>query len=313
MQRQLTPDSVTEAHFFDFDSTLMNSPDPDPGKAVYEEQLGVPYPHLGWWGREESLHECLDVQPHQEVVERLLKCDGEHQCRVLLTNRQYKLRHVVKALLDKHGMVLDEFAFKRDEADKPERLLQLLARYPNVKRVFCYDDDTEVALPRLTALNEQLAARGIEINVFRVLDGRVTPYDDAASRATIPSYCGVVLTEVSRRFLIRELESSVEIPSGWEVIAHHMTTKMGPLPEHLKERLGERVGLEVIGYGFLPDKALAVRLAPDGFPSRSEVPHVTVAVNRASGGKPYDSNKITEWMVLNAPISLVGIVAEVYQ
>ena len=37
------------------DGVLIDSPVPETGKLLYEEIKGEVYPHIGWWGRAESL------------------------------------------------------------------------------------------------------------------------------------------------------------------------------------------------------------------------------------------------------------------
>ena len=48
-----------ELHVWDFDGTLVNTPVPDTGRAQYESETGLPWPHKGWWGRAESLEHPL--------------------------------------------------------------------------------------------------------------------------------------------------------------------------------------------------------------------------------------------------------------
>lgn len=74
--------------------------------------------------------------------------------------------------------------------------------------------------------------------------------------------------------------------------------------EHTKERDYELIATH-FGY---TDKVLAVRV--EGFPSKNEVPHVTVAVNRKEGGKPFMSNQIENWEELEEPLTLYGKVKE---
>tara|TARA_R100000234_G_scaffold103753_1_gene73326 strand:+ start:173 stop:616 length:444 start_codon:yes stop_codon:yes gene_type:complete len=109
------------------------------------------------------------------------------------------------------------------------------------------------------------------------------------------SYSGVVLDEPSKQKLL-----ALDIPEGWEPIAHHMTITMGPLM-HPKGKhdfsktypVGTEVELPVIAVG-LDERAMAVKVeAPNPIKTKS-FPHVTVAVNRAEGGKPFHSNKIPE-------------------
>jgi hypothetical protein len=102
------------------------------------------------------------------------------------------------------------------------------------------------------------------------------------------SYSAVVLDEESASTLKREFIDKV--PSGWEWIGHHMTIKMGELPDNLKPQLGQEVDLLVVELG-IDERAMAVKVADQGL-STNPVPHITLAVNRAGGGKPFHSNKI---------------------
>lgn len=54
--------------------------------------------------------------------------------------------------------------------------------------------------------------------------------------------------------------------------------------------------------------AMAVKV--NGYISKNKIPHITIAVNVAGGGKPVMSNNITDWQPMN-PVSLKGTVSEV--
>ena len=45
-------------------------------------------------------------------------------------------------------------------------------------------------------------------------------------------------------------------------------------------------------------------------PSKNEIKHITLAVNRKNGGKPFLSNKLKQWSPTN-PLTLKGIIKEV--
>lgn len=116
-------------------------------------------------------------------------------------------------------------------------------------------------------------------------------------------YSAVVLDGGSRASLLARLEHA--IPKGWDVIAHHMTIAFGkPVPN--QEDLGKEVILTVTELGS-SDMALAVRV--EGYPSKNEIPHVTIAIN-PNGGKAVMSNDITEWMKLK-PFNISGKVTEI--
>ena len=125
------------------------------------------------------------------------------------------------------------------------------------------------------------------------------------------SYSAVVLDDESAKRLRDEFSSVV--PSGWEWVGHHMTIKMGELPENLKSKAGETVGILVEKLG-IDDRAMAVQVADNGL-SLNDIPHVTLAVNRSGGGKPFHSNKIpTEnWKPVPNRFKISGIIQEIPQ
>ena len=130
------------------------------------------------------------------------------------------------------------------------------------------------------------------------------------------SYSGVVLDDKSRQQLL-----NLDIPEGWEPVAHHMTITLGPLA-HKKGKhdfseaypVGSEVEIPVVAIG-IDERAMAVKVQPPSEVSKKiSFPHVTVAVNREGGGKPFHSNKIPEenFQPLTG-ITLRGTVEEVPQ
>jgi hypothetical protein len=101
-------------------------------------------------------------------------------------------------------------------------------------------------------------------------------------------YSAVVLDEKSRNILLERFKSV--IPNDWKTIAHHMTIAFGKGVDN-PEDLGQEVTLKVIELG-ISDMAIAARV--EGYPSKNEVPHITLAIN-PNGGKPFMSNQITNW------------------
>jgi hypothetical protein len=85
-----------------------------------------------------------------------------------------------------------------------------------------------------------------------------------------------------------------EIPNHWERIAHHMTINMGgPGDGPANHMLGETVEITVVSFA-KDAKVMAVGVET-ACPSTNERKHVTVAVNRMGGGKPFHSNKLDNW------------------
>ncbi len=108
------------------------------------------------------------------------------------------------------------------------------------------------------------------------------------------SYSAVVLDDTSRQQLL-----DLDIPEGWEPVAHHMTITMGSLVHKNGKYdfaqdypVGSTVELPIVAVG-QDERAMAVQVhAPHPITKKTAFPHVTVAVNREGGGKPFHSNKI---------------------
>ncbi len=118
------------------------------------------------------------------------------------------------------------------------------------------------------------------------------------------SYSAVVLDKQSRDAILNHLS----IPNGWKTICHHMTIKLGELPDNLKNRIGEKVTLRINKLGE-SDKALAVGVDTDL--SMNAIPHITVAINVANGAKPKDSNDIKDWKDLSESFNVTGKIEEI--
>ena len=122
------------------------------------------------------------------------------------------------------------------------------------------------------------------------------------------SYSAVVLDAKSRERLINFFNMKGLIPPNTEILADHMTINMGELDPKYIKYLGLPVRLNVEDYA-INDKVLAAGVS--GFYSQNAKQHITIAVNRAGGGKPMMSNELTDWQKINQPLALVGKVTEV--
>ena len=120
------------------------------------------------------------------------------------------------------------------------------------------------------------------------------------------SYSAIVLDDSSRQRLIDKFNNI--IPEGWDVIAHHMTINLGEIDPEYEKYLGLPIRLTVNDIA-MDDKVIAVGVS--GFNTRNPKAHITLAVNRANGGKPVMSNNLTNWERLRRPLSLRGKVTQV--
>jgi len=116
-----------------------------------------------------------------------------------------------------------------------------------------------------------------------------------------PSYSGLL---IEKNYKLLELV--YDLDSDWERIAHHMTIKLGSLPEGLVK--GTRVKIVATEIGKIEGKVIAVKVKTN-IESYNDTKHITLAVNRNNGGKPFMSNNITEWTPIDK-IELVGIISE---
>lgn len=135
------------------------------------------------------------------------------------------------------------------------------------------------------------------------------------------SYSAVVLDDRSRERLLKKFGEF--IPDGWEIIGDpnnpdydpvfdhfHMTINMGEIKPELEKYLGLPVPLSVVSFA-QDDKVIAVGVT--GFESANAHPHITLAVNRVAGAKPYMSNNLQRWDHINKSLRVVGKVTEIPQ
>lgn len=116
------------------------------------------------------------------------------------------------------------------------------------------------------------------------------------------SYTAAVLSTSSRAIVMERVGDLV--PEGWEIVNHHCTCHMGP--PIATDRLGETAYLVADAYA-MDDRVIAIRIANAGEISKNETPHVTVAVNRKDGAKPFESNNLKKWIEFPAGQHLVLI------
>lgn len=159
-----TDSNPTILNVFDFDGTLMDSPTPDKGKNLYKNITGQEYPHVGWWGRLESL-EPFDVKPIKQTMEYYKEySELPNSTTILMTNRIPIFEKVVKEKLE--GLyVFDYYNFKNDNREKPERISEILRNNPSIKTINIFDDMDE-QIERFNIFKEQNP--NLEINIFQI-------------------------------------------------------------------------------------------------------------------------------------------------
>jgi len=127
---------------YDFDGTLMDSPEPETGKQIWKEKTGQEYPHQGWWGRKESLDtDVFDIKPFPNILGKL-KADmaDPDTTTIILTSRMEKLRPQLENILNLNGIKVDELITKNGSDDKGDVILKIENYNQDLEEIVVYDD-----------------------------------------------------------------------------------------------------------------------------------------------------------------------------
>ncbi len=165
---------INKISFYDFDGTLIYSPNPETGKKEWERIKGKPYPHIGWWGRSESLDlEVFDIKPIRSVLS-LIKEDisNPNTFVVVLTSRLKKLEEPVKDVLNGLNIYPDVYDLKKDNKNKGERVLEYLKKFPDIHQINVYDDNYEREIISYKNI-ETLIPKNIDLNIFYVVGDKI--------------------------------------------------------------------------------------------------------------------------------------------
>lgn len=184
---------ITRLVVYDFDQTIMDTPLPDRGREIWKEKTGEEYPHVGWWGREESLDmDVFDIQPYPSVVNSLKDDMTRNDTyTVVLTSRIEKLRPQVEGILRHHGIPYHELLLKRgNDGEKNDRVEALLRKLPStIKEVNLFDDrDKEFrAFTKLQTDNPELT-----INIYKCDEGKIVLLNSS------PSINEIIVDEIKK-------------------------------------------------------------------------------------------------------------------
>lgn len=128
------PPGIKRIAVFDFDDTLVFTPNPEEGIPSYEKATGKPwivrdkqtalahgfpanFQRTGWWGRKETLHPPI-FEPHPEKLNQSVANvfhgfrDDAHTYVVVMTGRGANNGGRVKEILANYNIHPDEFFFK---------------------------------------------------------------------------------------------------------------------------------------------------------------------------------------------------------
>lgn len=164
----LDPSSeITELHIFDFDGTLVSSPDEFEGRKEYLKSTGNAFPFVGYYGRKESLIPPLNILPGPAMENYFFQQNQPGIKRVVLTGRIFKLQTYVQSILDSFGIQAELICKKSGNESQDFKVLttmRLLEEYSTVQKIKIWDDNVE-NLVEFYSLKKKLQNQ-VEIEVF---------------------------------------------------------------------------------------------------------------------------------------------------
>lgn len=130
-------------------------------------------------------------------------------------------------------------------------------------------------------------------------------FKEMAETIAKPSYTAVVLKPADKVKLLQVFS----VPVGFEILAHHMTINMGEAAGGPAASLiGKEFPMTVVSLA-QDERVMAVGVET-AVPSTNKIKHITLAVNRQAGGKPFHSNELKNWQPVQHLV-VNGFVAEV--
>lgn len=317
----------------DFDGTIFKSPVPNPklwGNVLYGKIKNPPEDKgLGWYQDPLSLSDpYVPENPDKSwinpiVEETILQCMKDpNVILVLLTGRTEIYSDRIQRILRALGLEFDHWGFKSGNKTtidfKFDFVLNLIDEYgiTNLQKISMWDDRQ----PHVEKLNQKFEylREKIEIQINQVIPVETfltkemeidlvsklrDKYQPDIKWIVKPDYTGIVLNNES----VLLLKEKFPVVDSWAPYYHHSTVCMGKLKEAELDYLGQNITLTVVEHG-VSELASAVKVT--GGKSSNKIPHITLCVNTSKGGKPVDSNKITNW-IPTEPFEITGVVQEV--
>jgi antitoxin component YwqK of YwqJK toxin-antitoxin module len=159
--------------FWDCDGTLIETTLPEPGKDLWSKYYNKPYPHKGWWGREESLDlNVFPNEPKAEVFEKYLQVKHDpNYFNFVLTSREPKLQSHLEKIFAKHDIVMERIMCKKGNYTKGQRIEHTIKEYSenhNITEVILYDDRNKEHAT-VEPYRSQWESLGIKVTLIKVV------------------------------------------------------------------------------------------------------------------------------------------------
>ena len=212
-------EDINKISIFDFDGTLMKTPNSTEGKKQWEEFYGKDYPHIGWWGKPESLDDAVfDIQPIESTVSDYKKeMNSPNTFVIMLTGRLPHQSSQVEELLALHNIHFKEYHYKSNGdtlTSKLNTIKSLLNRFPQVKDIEMWEDREA----HVIAFEEWGKENGINIKVNYITDD-VVPLNE--STESMDSYYEKVSKIVKPPFVFNLEKMGFDYSEVEKVLSHY--------------------------------------------------------------------------------------------
>ena len=161
---------IKTLNVYDFDSTLFFTPGAEEGKKKYKQVFNKEYPHKGWFGREESLSDELDMKRNEQLktIYDTLKSEPDSSS-ILVSDRILKLQNRLESFLADREYSFDDFLLKKDRKNKEERLESFLLDNESINKINIFEDLDE-AIEKYKNLKNLYSVwrEDLQFNIFKV-------------------------------------------------------------------------------------------------------------------------------------------------
>lgn len=123
-------------------------------------------------------------------------------------------------------------------------------------------------------------------------------------------YINDILKHLKENKIGNKIFKELNMKSKWDMVFHHLTINLGEIKN--KEELGNSHLLMATSIGMIDNdegKAIALKVSNMSNVSEIKVPHITLMVGK-DGGKPFDSNKIVDWVDFKTPFIFNSVIEE---
>jgi hypothetical protein len=140
---------INKIYSFDFDDTLVHTPEQEEGKKLWKLTTGLDWPYVGWWSKPESLNqEIFDsitiLNPW--VYNKYLEAIADNNSLVIMaTGRIKALEKEVNIILNKFNLEFDQkfFNWGGDTFTNKCKVFERIMEQNKAKELIMYDDRQE--------------------------------------------------------------------------------------------------------------------------------------------------------------------------